>query len=84
MNKTFKFDLKDGVHREIEIEEFTRWACLLEAMDHAVEHLEEKEIPDSDGSWVKPLAFQKYIEEVYPARLHDVKCEIALGNIQFD
>lgn len=79
--KTFEFNLKDGTKKVMELEEFTRWACLLEGIEKVSEKLEEAGVPQSDGSWVKPLAFEKYIKERYPAMLHDIKTEVAMGNL---
>lgn len=79
--KTFEFNLKDGTKKVMELEEFTRWACLLEGVEKVSEKLEEAGVPQSDGSWVKPLAFEKYIKERYPAMLHDIKTEVAMGNL---
>jgi|TARA_R110000796_G_scaffold61133_1_gene141549 hypothetical protein len=79
--KTFEFNLKDGTKKVMELDEFVRWACLLEGIEKVSEKLEEAGVPQSDGSWVKPLAFEKYIKERFPAMQHDIKCEVALGNL---
>jgi len=56
-------------------EEFlARFACLMEAVNLACQKAEQLGInPDKDSSWIKPLAFQKYIEE----REKDMKHQIA-------
>jgi hypothetical protein len=43
--------------------------------------LHEAKIPDSDNRWVKPLAFEKYIKERFPAMKHDLTVEATLGNL---
>lgn len=80
-NKTFEFDLKDGTKKTMEFDEFVRWACLIEGIGKVSDKLDEAGIPQSDTSWIKPLAFEKYIKERFPAMHHDVKCEVQLGNL---
>lgn len=79
--KTFEFNLKDGTKKVMQLEEFVRWACLIEGVEKVSEKLDEAGIPQNDNSWVKPLAFEKYIKERFPAMLHDIKTEVALGNL---
>lgn len=81
MNKTFTFNLKDGTTKVMEFDEFVRWACLLEGIEKVSEKLDEAGVSKNDHSWVKPLAFEKYIKERFPAMQHDIKCEVALGNL---
>lgn len=56
--------------------EYARWLCLIEAMD-----LIEKKSQDlkfdmnNDDFWVKPLAFQKYIDQRLETMLLDVERE---------
>ena len=45
------------------------------------EKLVAAKIPDTNTKWVKPLAFEKYIQERFPAMLHDVTIEHRMGNI---
>mgnify|MGYP006208833983 FL=1 len=72
---------KDGVTDYMTTEEFTRWACLIEGIQSVDEKLVEAGVPDSNTKWVKPLAFEKYIQERFPAMLHDVTIEHRMGNI---
>ena len=54
-------------------EEYARWLCLIEAID-LVERkaVELKTDIISDDFWVKPLAFQKYIEQRIETMILDV------------
>ena len=37
--KTFEFNLKDGTKKVMELDEFVRWACLLEGIEKVSEKL---------------------------------------------
>jgi|TARA_R100001594_G_scaffold16207_2_gene33577 hypothetical protein len=76
--KKFNFKLKDGATKTMEFDELVRWACLIEALD-VVGGKEDIDI-ESD-KWIKPLAFQKYIDERFHSMKHDLKVEAALGNL---
>ena len=75
--KKFKFNLKNGTTKKMEFNEFVRWACLIEALEVVGKKNEDE---DTDN-WIKPLAFQKYIQERFHSMKHDVKVEAAMGNI---
>ena len=76
--RKFTFNLKDGSIKTMGFDEFVRWACLIEALE-VVGGQEDVNI-DSD-KWIKPLAFQKYIDERYHSMRHDLKVEASLGNL---
>lgn len=80
MNK-FKFKLKNGTVKEMDIDELTRWACLIEGVEQVSKRYEDLgENMDTD-EWVKPLAFQKYIEERFHSMKHDLTVEATLGRL---
>jgi hypothetical protein len=68
-------NLKNKQSDSMTLEEFCRWGCLLEAVDYVNQFANDK-IEDSSNVWMKQKAFLKYIEERYPAMLHDIKCEL--------
>tara|TARA_R110002051_G_scaffold123102_1_gene196427 strand:+ start:1235 stop:1468 length:234 start_codon:yes stop_codon:yes gene_type:complete len=74
----YKFKLKDGTTKTMEFDELVRWSCLIEALE-VVGSKEDADV-DSDR-WIKPLAFQKYIDERFHSMKHDLKVEAALGNL---
>jgi hypothetical protein len=78
--KTFDFKLKDGSVKTMEFDEFVRWACLIEGIEKVDERLLENNITDDD-SWIKPLAFEKYIQERFHSMKHDLTVEAMMGNI---
>jgi len=77
MNK-YTFNLKDGTTKTMEFDELVRWCCLIEALE-VVNSKADVDI-DSD-KWIKPLAFQKYIDERFHSMKHDLKVEAAMGNL---
>jgi hypothetical protein len=68
---------KDGSVEDMEVKEFTRWMCLVEAF-HFIEE-KAKELNVNSEDMLKPLAIDAYIKERYDGMLHDVTCEIKLG-----
>ena len=73
-----KFKLKDGTTKTMDFDELVRWACLIEAL----EVVSGKENIDIESNkWIKPLAFQKYIDERFHSMKHDLKVEATLGNL---
>ena len=73
-----KFKLKDGTTKEMDFDELVRWACLIEALE-VVGGRDDIDIESS--SWIKPLAFQKYIDERFHSMKHDLKVEATMGNL---
>ena len=57
-------------------DEYARWLCLIEAIDLVERKAAElKQDMNNDDSWVKPLAFQKYIEQRFETMVLDVNRE---------
>lgn len=79
--KTFKFELKNGNKIDMTIDELTRWACLIEGIDRVASKYEELGESMETDDWVKPLAFQKYIEERFHSMKHDLTVEALMGRI---
>ena len=77
----FKFKLKDGNVKEMNIDELTRWACLLEGIEEVAKKYECLGQSMDTDEWIKPLAFQKYIEERFHSMKHDLTVEATLGRI---
>ena len=74
----YKFKLKDGTTKTMEFDELVRWSCLIEALE-VVGGREDINI--EKDNWIKPLAFQKYIDERFHSMKHDLKIEATLGNL---
>ena len=71
-----KIETKKG-KVEMTLTEFARWACLAEAFIFIENKSEELNIDSIN--MIKPLAFEKYINERYHAMLSDVQYEYDLG-----
>ena len=61
-NITISID-KEGNKDTMSYYELSRWFSLIEAIDF---------IDKKDGSWVKPIALQKYVDERTPSMLFDM------------
>lgn len=70
---------KDGSIEQMDVEVYSRWACLVEAFGIIEKKSEEMRVPLD--KMIKPLAIDDYIKDRYPAMTHDVSCEVRLGNI---
>ena len=73
--------LKNGTTEYMSNAEFARWACLVEGIQMVDQKLLDANVPDSNTNWIKPLAFEKYIQERFHSMLRDVEVEHMLGNI---
>lgn len=80
MNK-FKFELKNGTVKEMDIDELSRWACLIEGIEQVSKKYDDLGESMETDDWVKPLAFQKYIEERFHSMKHDLTVEATLGRL---
>lgn len=84
MNKV-SIKTRKGVEHVMTLETYTRWMCLMEAIDVIDRTAKIHNIDlDKRTDWVKPLAIQKYINERYPAMLHDVRVEEHIDVATFD
>ena len=79
--RKFDFELKTGKTVSMDIDELTRWACLIEGVEQVSAKCEQLGISNNNSDWVKPLAFQKYIDERFHSMKHDLTVEAMLGNI---
>lgn len=67
--------------RNMSYDEYARWLCLLEGIEivgNRVEQLKKRDITN-DIDWIKPLAFQKYIDERFLSMKSDLD-EIEINN----
>lgn len=80
--REFQFELKSGEVKTMDIDELTRWACLLEGIEQVNNHYEDigRDMNSTD-EWIKPLAFQKYIDERFHSMKHDLTVEATLGRL---
>ena len=65
-----------GTNIKLKKIEYARWLCLIEAIDVVQKKADElKSDLINDDFWVKPLAFQKYIDQRLETMLLDVDRE---------
>ena len=55
--------------------ELSRWLSLVEAVDVVTRKADQLKLPESDSSWVKPIAFNKYIDERTESMLFEITNE---------
>ena len=79
--KTFNFKLKNGNNINMDINELTRWACLIEGIEQVAAKCEQIGMSKDNDDWIKPLAFQKYLDERFHSLKHDLTVEAMMGNI---
>jgi len=80
--RKYTFNLKNGSVIDMSLDEITRWSCLLEGIEFVTRYNEELGIDsEQDSEWIKPLAFQKYIDERFEAMRHDITVETMLGRM---
>lgn len=67
---------RSGNEHIMSTETYTRWLCLVEALDVIHKAAERNNVNlDKRTDWIKPLAIQKYMGERFHSMLHDVKVE---------
>jgi len=55
------------------LHEYSRWLCLIEALDHVtVKAKQLKQDMEKTSDWIKPLSFQKYIDERFDTMIEEV------------
>lgn len=61
-------------NRNLNVDEYARWLCLLEALDIISRKAQQFKVDlhGKDVDWVKPLAFQKYIVDRFESMKDEV------------
>jgi len=64
---------------EMSIDNYVRWLCLMESVAIVIERAEKINInPDKDLSWIKPIAFQKYMDDRFTSMKHEVELDMGI------
>ena len=72
----------NGEERDMTLYAAARWMSLIRGIETIDQKARQLKINlDNDKSWVKPLAFQKYIDERFHSMKHDLKVEASLGKL---
>jgi hypothetical protein len=66
------FETKKNGTINMSKETFARWLCLAEAFYIIDKKAEDLNINLNDNDWVKPLAFEKYIDQRFEGMMLDV------------
>ena len=64
------------------VSELSRWLSLLEAVDLTGKKCDEFGYSRSNNSWIKPIAFQKYIDERFHSMMFNIISDIQDGTLQ--
>jgi hypothetical protein len=67
---------------KMHIDEYARWLCLIEAIDYIDKKCEDMGENIEEIDWVKPIAFQKYIDERFHSMKHDLTVEYNNGLLE--
>jgi hypothetical protein len=62
----------DDEKDEMSYFEFSRWLSLLEGVELVGKKSSQMGLDNKDKSWIKPIAFQKYIDERYKSMLYEI------------
>ena len=65
--------------RDMDINEITRWYCLIEAINVADTQMRELNVDPEECDWVRPIAFEHYIHERFHSMKHDLLWEMKNG-----
>ncbi|NDG29099.1 hypothetical protein EB118_03240 [bacterium] len=71
--KTITVNYKDK-SEEMSLETYSRWLCLIEAIELVCGKAKQIKVDISNNmDWIKPLAFQKYIEERHESMKDEIE-----------
>lgn len=57
----------------LKLDEYSRWLCLIEALEHVNTKAKQlKQDIEKTNDWIKPLSFQKYIDERFDTMVEEV------------
>ena len=66
---------EDNEKDEMSYYELARWLSLLEAIEFVDKKARQLKLPKTDHSWIKPIAFGKYIAERTNSMLFEITNE---------
>lgn len=71
--RTIEVKLKDKTET-LPIEAYSRWLCLIEAIELVCNKAKQMKIDTVNNiDWIKPLAFQKYIDERHESMVDEIE-----------
>jgi hypothetical protein len=70
--KTINVELKNKTEA-MSVETYARWMCLIEAIELVCSKAKQIKVDTATNmDWIKPLAFQKYIEERFESMINEI------------
>jgi hypothetical protein len=66
---------EDGETDVMSYYELSRWMSLIEAVDVVSKKADQLKLPANDSSWIKPIAFNKYVNERTDGMLFEITDE---------
>jgi len=71
--RTIEIKLKDKTET-MPIEAYSRWICLIEAIELVCNKAKQMKVDTANNiDWIKPLAFQKYIDERHESMVDEIE-----------
>jgi len=78
MKKTITVQTKTK-EEELSIDTYARWLCLMEAIYIVCKKADEIGVhTDKDMSWIKPISFQKYMDERFVSMKHEIELDLGI------
>jgi len=78
MKKTITVQTNNNTE-EMSLETYARWLCLMECIHIVCRKADDLKIStDKDKSWVKPISFQKYMDERYTSMMHEIEMDYGM------
>jgi hypothetical protein len=62
--------------------EMARWLSLMEAISVVDKKCDQLKQPRDDNTWIKPLAFQKFVDERTTSLIFEIINDIQAGNLE--
>ena len=78
MKKTITVQTKTK-EETLSIDTYARWLCLMEAIYIVCRKADEIGVhTDKDMSWIKPISFQKYMDERFVSMKHEIELDLGI------
>jgi hypothetical protein len=82
--KILEINLKDKTE-QMPLVTYARWLCLIEAIELVCSKAKQMKIDTANNiDWIKPLAFQKYIEERIESMVDEVEIHENDSNLEIN
>jgi len=80
--RTIQVQTKDKLE-DLSIECYARWLSLMEAIYIIGKKADDMGVNiDKSTDWIKPISFQKYMDERFPSMVHEIELEKGLFTVK--